>query len=191
MNISTKGAWAREISVMVAMVLVLFFWVAPVATLAGLLSYEEIKKTWPWLARMIEAEPRIGAVVQNFLPSVGVITLNACLPFILEGEKEFQHHYCVLKILFAALTYVQGYRARSWIEYSLLKKSVNTSHAMVNPTDYASRYFLFLLINVVFIFLFASTYWQVIRDLANSPAKIPEKLAAALQQGNARLVMTS
>ena len=48
------------------------------------------------------------------------------------------------------------------------------------------RYFLFLLINVVFIFLFASTYWQLVRDLANAPMKIPEKLAAALQQGTAR-----
>lgn len=48
------------------------------------------------------------------------------------------------------------------------------------------RYFVFLLINVVFIFLFASTYWQLVRDLANSPAMIPEKLAAALQRGNAR-----
>ena len=50
------------------------------------------------------------------------------------------------------------------------------------------RYHLYLLVNVVFIFLFASTYWQLVRDLANSPAKIPEKLAAALQKGNARYV---
>jgi calcium permeable stress-gated cation channel len=49
------------------------------------------------------------------------------------------------------------------------------------------RYFLFLLVNVVFIFLLASTYWQLVRDLANSPAKIPEKLAQALQIGRARL----
>ena len=48
------------------------------------------------------------------------------------------------------------------------------------------RYFLFLLVNVVFIFLLASTYWQLVRDLANSPAKIPEKLAQALQMGSAR-----
>jgi hypothetical protein len=48
------------------------------------------------------------------------------------------------------------------------------------------RYFLFLLVNVVFIFLLASTYWQLVRDLANSPAKIPEKLAQALQIGSAR-----
>ncbi len=49
------------------------------------------------------------------------------------------------------------------------------------------RYFLFLLVNVVFIFLLASTYWQLVRDLANSPGKIPEKLAQALQMGSARL----
>lgn len=48
------------------------------------------------------------------------------------------------------------------------------------------RYFLFLLVNVVFIFLVASTYWQLVRDLANSPAKMIEKLADALARGQAR-----
>ena len=50
----------------------------------------------------------------------------------------------------------------------------------------SDRYFLFLLINVVFIFLVASTYWQLVRDLASSPAKGIEKLAQALNSGNAR-----
>jgi hypothetical protein len=40
--------------------------------------------------------------------------------------------------------------------------------------------------SVVFIFLVASTYWQLVQDFANSPAKIPEKLAQALQAGRAR-----
>ncbi|KAF7318019.1 hypothetical protein HMN09_00309200 [Mycena chlorophos] len=48
------------------------------------------------------------------------------------------------------------------------------------------RYFLFLLINVVFIFLLASTYLELLYELANFPAKIPEKLAKALQAGKAR-----
>ena len=48
------------------------------------------------------------------------------------------------------------------------------------------RYFLFLLMNVVFIFLVASTYWQLVRDLASSPAKGIEKLADALAAGKAR-----
>ncbi|KAG6332150.1 hypothetical protein ID866_6939 [Astraeus odoratus] len=117
-----------------------------------LLSYEEIKKAMPWLGQLIDSNDKIRAIVQNSLPSVAMITLNALLPFILEG-----------------LTYAQGYKARSLIEYSLMRK-----------------YFLFLLVNVVFIFLLASTYWQLVRDLANSPAKIPEKLAEALQKGVAK-----
>ncbi|KAH9979789.1 hypothetical protein BJV74DRAFT_946869 [Russula compacta] len=132
--------------------LLFFFWVIPITGLASLLSYKEIKKTMPWLGRLIDSNENIRAIVQNSLPSVALITLNALIPFMME-----------------ALTYVQGFGARSLVEYSLMKK-----------------YFLFLLVNVVFIFLLASTYWQLVRDLANSPAQIPEKLAQALQMGRAR-----
>ncbi|KAF9070665.1 hypothetical protein BDP27DRAFT_1391889 [Rhodocollybia butyracea] len=142
----------RDVLILAAIALLFFFWVIPIAALASLLSYEEIKKTLPWLASLIDKNDKVQALVQNSLPSVAMITLNALLPFALEG-----------------LTYLQGYRARSWIEYSLMKK-----------------YYLFLLFNVVFIFLVATTYWQLVRDLANFPAKIPEKLAKALQSGRAR-----
>ncbi|CCM06528.1 uncharacterized protein FIBRA_08801 [Fibroporia radiculosa] len=142
----------REWMVFGAMCLLLFFWLIPTSALASLLSYKEIKKTMPWLGDLIDANEQIRAIVQNSLPSVAIVTLNALLPFLLE-----------------ALTYVQGYPARSWIEYSLLRK-----------------YFLFLLVNVVFIFLVASTYWQLVRDFANSPAKVVEKLADALAAGKAR-----
>jgi hypothetical protein len=53
-------------------------------------------------------------------------------------------------------------------------------------SNISNRYFLFLLVNVVFIFLLASTYLQLLYDLANFPAKIPEKIAKALQAGKAR-----
>ncbi|KAI9465651.1 DUF221-domain-containing protein [Lactarius psammicola] len=152
MDYSTKALRLREAMVLGSLTLLFFFWIIPITGLAGLLSYKEIKKTMPWLGHLIDSNEKIRAVVQNSLPSVAMITLNALLPFVLE-----------------ALTYVQGYRARSLVEYSLMKK-----------------YFLFLLVNVVFIFLLASTYWQLVRDLANSPAKIPEKLAQALQIGSAR-----
>ncbi|CDO68681.1 hypothetical protein BN946_scf184652.g8 [Trametes cinnabarina] len=142
----------RDYLAMGAMVVLQFFWFIPITALAGLLSFSEIKKTWPWLAEMIESNERLAAIVQNSLPSVAMITLNATLPFILE-----------------ALTLIQALPARSWIEYSIMKK-----------------YFLFLLINVVFIFLVASTYWQLVRDLASSPAKGIEKLADALAAGKAR-----
>ncbi|KAF8625673.1 hypothetical protein AX15_005252 [Amanita polypyramis BW_CC] len=152
MSLSTTNLCIRNLLVFAIMGLLFFFWVFPITALASLLSYKEIKKAMPWLGQIIDSNDKVRAIVQNSLPSMAMILLNALLPFILE-----------------ALTYVQGPKARSWIEYSLLK-----------------RYFLFLLINVVFIFLLASTYWQLVRDLANSPAKVPEKLATALQAGRAR-----
>lgn len=98
-------AYAREFIVLAAMCLLFFFWVFPVSALASLLSYQEIKKVMPWLWELIDSNEQIRAIVQNSLPSISLITLNALLPFLLEG-----------------LTYIQGYPARSWIEYSLLKK---------------------------------------------------------------------
>ncbi|KAG2004616.1 membrane protein [Coprinopsis cinerea AmutBmut pab1-1] len=152
MTPSTSSIRTRDFFVLAVMALLLFFWIIPISALASLLSYKEIKKVMPRLGELIDSNDRIRAIVQNSLPSVAMIMLNALLPFILE-----------------ALTYLQGYRARSWVEYSLLKK-----------------YFLFLLLSVIFIFLVATTYWQLVRDLANSPAKVPEKLAQALQAGRAR-----
>ncbi|KAI0720255.1 hypothetical protein C8T65DRAFT_633946 [Cerioporus squamosus] len=145
------SALVREWIVMGAMVVLQFFWFIPITGLASLLSPEEIRKTMPWLADLMDRNERLGALMQT-LSSLGMVTLNATLPFLLEG-----------------LTYIQAFPARSWIEYSVMKK-----------------YFLFLLINVVFIFLVASTYWQLVRDLASSPAKGLEKLAQALNAGNAR-----
>ncbi|KAG8943918.1 hypothetical protein FRC04_002406 [Tulasnella sp. 424] len=142
----------REFFVMGLMALLLLFWLVPVSALSALLSYEEIKRVAPWLAELIDKNEVVRSLVQTFLPSLAVISLNATLPFLLE-----------------AFCYIEGQRARSWVEYSLLKK-----------------YFLFLLINVVFIFLLASTYWNLLRDLANSPATIPQKLAIALQRGSAK-----
>ncbi|KAH9943319.1 uncharacterized protein BXZ73DRAFT_40317 [Epithele typhae] len=148
---SPLNALVREWIVMGAMVLLQFFWFIPITALASLLSPEEIRKTLPWLADLMDRNEHLGALMQT-LSSLGMVTLNATLPFLLEG-----------------LTYIQAFPARSWIEYSVMKK-----------------YFLFLLINVVFIFLVASTYWQLIRDLASSPSKGIEKLAQALNAGNAR-----
>lgn len=77
----------REILVLGMMLLVFFFWVFPIAALASLLSYEEIKKTMPWLGRLIDSNEQIRAIVQNVLPSVAMISLNALLPFLFEGKR--------------------------------------------------------------------------------------------------------
>jgi len=63
----------------------LFFWIFPITALASLMSYKEIKKVMPWLGNLIDSNDKIRAIVQNSLPSVAMITLNALLPFILEG----------------------------------------------------------------------------------------------------------
>lgn len=94
MGVSSQSVATREWIVLGVMVLLLFFWFIPVTALAGLLSYKEIKKTWPALARLIDANEHVGVIVQNSLPSVAMITLNACLPFLLEGTLCYILDYC-------------------------------------------------------------------------------------------------
>ncbi|KIJ56329.1 hypothetical protein M422DRAFT_219460 [Sphaerobolus stellatus SS14] len=152
MALSPHSLRIRDFFILGIMCVLLGAWIFPVTALASLLSYKEIKTVLPWLGRLIDSNDQIKAIVQNSLPSIALVSLMALLPSILEF-----------------LTYQQGYRARSWIEYSLLRK-----------------YFLFLLVSVVFVFLLASTYLELVLELANSPAKIPERLATSLQQGTAR-----
>lgn len=86
MTLSTRNVRARDCFVLASMSLLLLFWIIPVAALAGLLSYKEIKKTMPWLGNLIDQNDKIRAIVQNSLPSAAMITLNAMLPFALEGK---------------------------------------------------------------------------------------------------------
>lgn len=76
----------REAIVLGSLALLFFFWVIPITGLASLLSYKEIKKTMPWLGRLIDSNENIRAIVQNSLPSVALITLNALIPFMIEGR---------------------------------------------------------------------------------------------------------
>ncbi|KAF7977536.1 hypothetical protein HWV62_3310 [Athelia sp. TMB] len=84
----------------------------------------------------------------------------------------------------------QNAKIRAIVQNSLPSVVMITMNSLVpfmlEGKSQGFQYHLFLLFNVVFVFLLASTYWQLIRDLANSPAKIPEKLAEALYQGRAR-----
>ncbi|KAL7418593.1 hypothetical protein Q5752_007051 [Cryptotrichosporon argae] len=156
-GMSQREAQVRDIIIMGVMTLLLLFWIPPVSSLAGLLSYREIKKIAPWLARLIDASPRFRAIVQNSLPSLALVSFNGFLPFLLEW-----------------LSYEQGFKSRSSTEYSVMRK-----------------YYLFLLISVLAIFLLTTTYFAVFRDLADTPMKIPEKLANGLQGAVARNFMVS
>lgn len=86
--VSSNGSLqTRNVIVLAAMGLLLFFWFFPITALASLLSYKEIKKAMPWLGTLIDSNDQVRAIVQNSLPSLAMITLNALLPFILEGIK--------------------------------------------------------------------------------------------------------
>ena len=81
----------REFIVMGFMILLLLFWLVPVSALATLLSYKEVKKALPWLGRIIDSNDTIRALVQTSLPSLAVISLNGCLPFLLESKLHRVH----------------------------------------------------------------------------------------------------
>jgi hypothetical protein len=106
--------------------LLFFFWLVPVGLLASLLSYAELKKATPWLVRFIDKSPKLRAIVQNSMPSLALISFNGLLPFLLEGGRPMQiceiNNLILTSIIPLALSYVEGHKARSLIEYSLLKK---------------------------------------------------------------------
>jgi calcium permeable stress-gated cation channel len=85
MGNSTRSRRFRDAIVLASLILLFFFWGIPITGLASLLSYKEIKKTMPWLGRLIDSNEKIRALVQNSLPSVAMTTVNALLPFMLEG----------------------------------------------------------------------------------------------------------
>ena len=86
MTHSRNNQFTREIIVLAIMVLIFLFWIIPITALASLLSYEEIKRTMPWLGRLIDSNEQIRALAQNVLPSVAMISLNALLPFLFESQ---------------------------------------------------------------------------------------------------------
>ncbi|WRT64883.1 uncharacterized protein IL334_001819 [Kwoniella shivajii] len=156
-SMTDREAKIRDFFIMGITGLFFLFWFVPVSSFATLLSYQEIKKIMPWLAKVINSSPRLAALVQNSLPLVALTIFNGILPFFLEW-----------------LSYMQGFKSRSATEYSLLKK-----------------YHLFLLISVLFVFLLTTTYIAIVRDFVDSPMKIPQKLASALQGANVRNFMVS
>lgn len=82
---STGALRFREAIALGSLTLLFFFWVIPITGLASLLSYKEITKAMPWLGHLVDSNEKIRAIVQNSLPSVALITLNALLPFVIEG----------------------------------------------------------------------------------------------------------
>ncbi|SPO26806.1 uncharacterized protein UTRI_04119_B [Ustilago trichophora] len=145
-DLSNNDRRVRQVLVSIFIVAILIFYIPPLVFLASFVSPGAIKKYAPWLDRLLDTDERLRALVQNNLPSLVVIGFNALLPLVLEYSS-----------------YLQGLKARSLVEYSLLKK-----------------YYLFLMVSVVFIFLIATTAWGVLQELAENPMRVIDKFAASL-----------
>ncbi|BEI86180.1 hypothetical protein CcaverHIS002_0604670 [Cutaneotrichosporon cavernicola] len=158
-NMTRRSASIRDIVIMGIMTMVLLFLTLPTnAAFASLLSDKLIKKRAPWLWNLMNNDERLKAFIQTTLPSILVATFNSLIPFLLEW-----------------LSYMQGFRSRSAVEFSLLRK-----------------YYLFLVLSVLLIFLVASTWLKWFElDLGNNPSEIPRKLAESLRSSNARNFMVS
>ncbi|MBW0500114.1 hypothetical protein O181_039829 [Austropuccinia psidii MF-1] len=136
----------RNALVLVSMALLYGFWATPVSFLAKLMSYDTLVSLLnPKLVEWIEDSPTIKALIQNSLPTLAIILFNALLPIFLDW-----------------LSTQQGFKSKSLIEYSLMKK-----------------YHLFLLITVLFIFVAVSTV-SLLRDLRDNPSKLIDKIASSL-----------
>lgn len=86
MSYSRVSLRIRQVIVFTLVILLFFFWLAPVSLLASLLSYEELKRATPWLVRLLDKSASLRAIVQNALPSTALILFNGLLPFLLESE---------------------------------------------------------------------------------------------------------
>lgn len=145
-DLSNNDRRVRQVLVSIFIMAILVFYIPPLVFLASFVSPGAIAKYAPWLDRLLDTDERLRALVQNNLPSLVVIGFNALLPLVLEYSS-----------------YLQGLKARSLVEYSLLKK-----------------YYLFLMVSVVFIFLIATTAWGVLQELAENPMRVIDKFAASL-----------
>jgi hypothetical protein len=96
-----------------------FLQTVPVTALASLLSFQEIEKVFPRLAELIKSSPTIGAIVQTTLPSTAIIIFNGARPYLLE-----------------ILCYYQGFRSKTDIERSLLKKWVHLPKCSFGTDDW-------------------------------------------------------
>ncbi|KAI5477633.1 DUF221 domain containing membrane protein [Pseudohyphozyma bogoriensis] len=145
LSLASSSLFVRRLLVLMTVIVLLSVWSIPVAFLAKLLSWDTIEDAAPKLAKWIAKSPRLRGFVQTSLPSLAMVAFNNFLPFFLETLSVFQ-----------------GLSARSWVEYSLMKK-----------------YHLSILFTTLFVFITSSTY-SLLQEISESPAGVLTKLATTL-----------
>nr|CAG8547931.1 1116_t:CDS:10 [Entrophospora candida] len=143
----------REYAIRTAMVnviifILVFFWSGPIAFFATFLDLEFLRKVFPWLADLASKNEMVKGFIQGTLPTLSVTVFNIVLPIIM-----------------TYLSQLQGFYARSVIEFSTFTK-----------------YFIFLLFNVLLVFSFAGTFVKNFEEFVKDPLGTADKLAKTLPQ---------
>lgn len=153
LSLSDSSRFVRQLLVVLTMLVLLSVWTVPVLFLGRLLSLDTIQKSAPKLGDIISKSPRLRGLVQTSLPALALVSFNNLLPQFLDLLSTFQ-----------------GLQAKSWIEYSLLKK-----------------YHVTLLFTTLFSFVAVSTY-TLFQDLSQDPSGVLSKLANTLPGARAFFV---
>ncbi|KAI8889509.1 DUF221-domain-containing protein, partial [Backusella circina FSU 941] len=137
----------REVIIWSITIVLVCLWFVPVVFLSSLVSIEMIEKIAPSVAARFEDNPVLNNVITSFVPTILINIVTSVLPMI-----------------FDALGYFQGLRARSAIAEATL-----------------SKYFFFLVFFTLVVFTLAgSSIRTILLSLAHDPSSITTRLAQSL-----------
>lgn len=83
LNVSPELRNARTISSNATFLLLLIFWLVPVAFISSLTNLDELGRRIPFLEDIVDASPGLKAFLQGFLPTLGLTIFMALLPHVL------------------------------------------------------------------------------------------------------------
>jgi hypothetical protein len=142
-------SWAISIFVTLSSV----FWLIPVAALAGLWNMTEIRRVWPGLADVLEANRMLSSFVQNFLPTVVLTLLNVAVPYFYDWLSQYQ-----------------GLVSREEIELSIISKNFFFT--------FFNLFLAFTIFGTAFTF---HTFWETLKGSFKDTGSIALLLAKAVE----------
>lgn len=90
LNVTPEFRNARFLSSNATFILLLFFWLVPVALISSLTNLDELGRRIPFLNDIVDASPGLRAFLQGFLPTLGLIVFMALLPHIIIYMHRFR-----------------------------------------------------------------------------------------------------
>ncbi|KAI8097594.1 uncharacterized protein BX664DRAFT_293215 [Halteromyces radiatus] len=158
-HISGKQRVIRDIIVWGATITLVIFWTVPISFISSFTSIDAIIKVAPGLGAIVDQHPLIQNILQGLIPTILVNIFMQILPLILDCT----HLFFFFLFLLIDLGILQGLRARSAVTESTL-----------------SKYFFFLIFNVLLVFTIVSTAINTLVILVDRPTTIANILATRL-----------